>query len=128
MDKTGAAEWLASGMIDVLADTGPTVLLSGFFGLTLLITSVMSNNASAALLAPIAIEAASRIGVSPEPLLYSVTFAASLSLITPFGYQTNTMIFGPGHYEIKDFLKIGTVLNLIFWVLATFLIPVIWPF
>ncbi|PWN06802.1 SLC13 family permease [Rhodohalobacter mucosus] len=128
MDKTGAAQWMASGMLDVLADSGPTVLLSGFFGLTLLVTSVMSNNASAALLAPIAIEAAGRIGVSPEPLLYSVTFAASLSLITPFGYQTNTMIFGPGHYEIKDFLKIGTVLNLIFWVLATLLIPVIWPF
>lgn len=128
MDKTGAAEWLASGMIDVLADSGPAVLLSGFFGLTLLITSVMSNNASAALLAPIAIEAANRIGVSPEPFLYSVTFAASLSLLTPFGYQTNTMIYGPGQYEIKDFFKIGALLNLIFWILATLLIPVIWPF
>ena len=128
MDKTGAAELMASGMIEMLAETGPTVLMSGFFGLTLVITSVMSNNASAALLAPIAIEAANRIDVAPEPFLYSVTFAASLSLITPFGYQTNTMIYGPGQYEIRDFFKIGVILNVIFWILATLLIPVIWPF
>lgn len=128
MDKTGAAELMASGMVDSLAGFGPTVLMSGFFLLTLLITAVMSNNASAALLAPIAIQAASSINVNPEAFLYAVTFAASLSLITPFGYQTNTMIYGPGQYTIKDFFKIGIPLNIIFWILATIFIPMIWPF
>ena len=128
MDKTGAAELVASVMIDMLADTGPAILLSGFFGLTLLIASIMSNNASAALLEPITIEAASSIGAAPEPFLYSVTFAASLGLKPPFGYQTNTMIYGPGQYKIKAFFKAGAILNIIFWILATVLIPVIWPF
>ncbi|REL25040.1 SLC13/DASS family transporter [Rhodohalobacter sp. SW132] len=128
MDKTGTAELMAGGMIDLLAGFGPTVLMSGFFFFTLIITAVMSNNASAALLAPIAIKAAETMEVAPEPFLYAVTFAASLSLITPFGYQTNTMIYGPGRYEVIDFFKIGVPLNLLFWVLATIFIPLIWPF
>lgn len=128
MDKTGTAELLANMMISGLADFGPTVLMSGFFLMTLFITAVMSNNASAALLAPIAIQSATTMGVAPEPFLYAVTFAASLSLITPFGYQTNTMIYGPGQYKVSDFFKIGIILNLIFWILATIFIPIIWPF
>lgn len=128
MDKTGTAELMAGGMIDILAGFGPTALMSGFFFFTLIITAVMSNNASAALLAPIAIQAAETVGVAPEPFVYAVTFAASLSLITPFGYQTNTMIYGPGQYEVVDFFKIGLPLNLIFWILGTIFIPLIWPF
>lgn len=128
MDKTGTAELMAGAMIDTLAGFGPTVLMSGFFLFTLIITAVMSNNASAALLAPIAIQAADTMGVQPEPFLYAVTFAASLSLITPFGYQTNTMIYGPGQYKVIDFFKIGVPLNLLFWILGTLFIPLIWPF
>lgn len=128
MDNTGTAALMADYMIEMLSDYGPTVLMSGFFVLTLLITAVMSNNASAALLAPIAIQTADLMQVQPEPFLYAVTFAASLSLITPFGYQTNTMIYGPGQYEVIDFIKIGVPLNVVFWVLATIFIPLIWSF
>ncbi len=128
MTKTGAAALMADQMIFLLSDLGPRAVLSGFFILTMAITAIMSNNASAALLAPIAIKTANTLDVNAFPFLFAVTFAASLSFITPFGYQTNTLIYGAGEYEFTDFTKIGLPLNIVFWILATIFIPIIWPF
>lgn len=128
MEKTGAASLLASNSVDYLQDFGPQVVLSAFFFLSMMLTNVISNQATAALLAPIAIEVSNSINVHPEPMLIAVTMAASLSFMTPIGYQTNTMIFGPGQYTFSDFLKVGTPLNLIFWIIGTIFIPLIWPF
>lgn len=128
MDKSGAAQLIAEQVVFVLDDFGPRAVLSGIFLLTMGITAVMSNNASAALLIPIALKTAEHLHVNPYPFIFAVTYAASLSFITPFGYQTNTLIYGIGKYRFTDFTKIGAPLNLIFWILATILIPWFWPF
>ncbi|MAL16448.1 MAG: SLC13 family permease [Balneola sp.] len=128
MQKTGAADLMASTVISSLEVYGPTAVLSAFFFLSMMLTNLISNQATAALLAPIAIEAASSIGVNAEPMLVAVTMAASLSFMSPIGYQTNTMIFGPGQYRFMDFVKVGTPLNLLFWIIGSFAIPIFWSF
>ena len=127
MEKTGASTMLADGMIDSVGGLGPLALLAAFFGATMLLTEVMSNNATVALLLPIAITTAQAIDIDPSAFMFAVVFAASSSFMTPVGYQTNTMIYGPGQYRFKDFVRVGAPLNLIFWVLGTLLIPWFWP-
>ncbi|MFQ5579327.1 MAG: SLC13 family permease [Nitrospiria bacterium] len=128
LEKTGAALLLSNVLVSGVGRWGPTALLSAVFFLTMMLTNVMSNNATAALLAPIAIGTAESIGLDPRPFLMAVMFAASLSFMSPVGYQTNTLIYGPGQYRFSDFVRVGTPLNILFWVLCTWLIPVFWPF
>jgi di/tricarboxylate transporter len=91
-------------------------------------TEMVSNNAVAVVLAPIVIQIAAAIDVSPVPFLVAVMFGASASFATPIGYQTNTYVFGAGGYHFKDFVKIGVPLNLLLWIVCSALIPLLWPF
>lgn len=128
MDKTGAANMMADTLVTTLGGFGPRAMLAGFYLLTMLMSAVMSTNASAALVAPLSIQIANEIGVSPEPFVISVSYAASLTFLTPFGHHANTLIYGAGQYKFTDFTKVGLPINIIFWILATILIPIIWPF
>lgn len=111
-----------------LKDLGPTAVLSAFFLVTLLLTAMISNQATAALLTPVAIQAANTLAVSPRPMILAIAFAASLSFMTPMGDQTNTLVYGPGHYKFTDYTRAGAPLNILLWLLCTFMIPFFWPF
>ncbi len=128
LESSGATLWLAERVLEPLAARGPVVLLAVLYIVTAVFTEAMSNNAAAAILAPIAFTTAASLNIDPRPLLIAITFAASTSFATPIGYKTNTMIFSPGGYNFLDFTRVGAPLNIIFWGIAVLLIPLIWPF
>ncbi|HET7844667.1 MAG TPA: SLC13 family permease, partial [Xanthomonadales bacterium] len=127
LQATGAARSLVDAVVAVLP-AQPLVVLATVYGLTMLLTEVVSNAATAALMTPIALALAHRIGIDPTPLLVAVAFAASTSFSTPIGYQTNTIVYNAGGYEFRDFLRIGVPLNLLFWAASVWLIPRFFPF
>lgn len=128
MEETGAADLLARGLLDATRPLGERGVLGALYLLTTALTSVISNNAAAVVLTPIAVETAAELGVSPLPFVIAVMFAASNAFMTPIGYQTNTFILGPGGYRFSDFVRVGGPLNLLLIVLATITIPWFFPF
>ena len=128
LEKSGAAQLLAVHSVGLLGPLGPVALLAGIYLLTAVLTEFMSNNASAVLLAPIAISMARELGVNPKPFLIAVMFAASTAFATPVGYQTNAMVYNPGGYRFTDYTRVGIPLILLFWGLSVYFIPRFWPF
>jgi di/tricarboxylate transporter len=127
MEKTGAAALVVGFLSTISAGMGPLALLVIVYFFTSMVTEIMSNNAAAILITPLAIGLAEQIGVDPRPFVVAVMFAASASFATPIGYQTNTLVYRAGGYKFLDFVKFGLPLNLTFVVVAAFVIPIFWP-
>jgi len=127
MNKVGLVNSIVGQVMGLSPLLGPLFMLSFIYLLTSLLTELVSNNAVAVLLTPIAIGVAQQLGADPRPFVIAVMFAASASFATPIGYQTNTFVYSAGGYRFSDFLRIGVPLNLIMWATATLVIPLIWP-
>jgi len=129
MTNSGLTSALSEVLIGAVGTAwGPVAMVAALYLLTSVMTEIMSNNAAAALLAPIALKVSQSMDVSAMPLLLAVAFAGSASFLTPVGYQTNTMVYSAGNYRFRDFVRVGAPLNLVLWVLATLLIPLFYPF
>ena len=128
LDKTGASQFYANAFLSVFSDLPPVLILGGIILMTSISTQLLSNNATAVLILPLAISIAVRLGLDPKPFIVAVCFGASACFATPIGYQTNLLVFGPGGYRFADYLKLGLPLNLIVLGISTLLIPYFWPF
>jgi di/tricarboxylate transporter len=128
MEKTGASRLYAEAFLGLFQGASPAVILGAFLLLTSLTTQILSNNAAAVLLLPVAISTALGLSVNPKPFIMAVCVGASTSFATPIGYQTNLLVYGPGGYRFSDYLKLGIPLMIFMMVAGTVLIPVFWPF
>ena len=127
MENSGAAALLVNSIAAPVSLFGPLAALAVVYLLTSTITELISNNATAILMTPIAIGLATSLGVDPRAFVVAVMFAASASFATPIGYQTNTLVYTAGGYKFSDFARIGVPLNLLFFVVAMVVIPLFWP-
>ncbi len=127
LDHSGAVELIANALAPWMMDLPPFAIVLAIYILSTTLTEIVSNNAVAVVMTPIAIGLAEVMGVDARPLVVAVMFAASASFATPIGYQTNTLVYGPGGYRFTDFLRIGVPLNLSVGLLASALIPLLWP-
>lgn len=128
---TGTADFIAVWLVqaaELLPVAKPYALLSMLYLATSLLTQMVSNTAAAIILAPVALSVGANLGVDPRAFLMAVCFAASAEFMTPMGYQTNLMVYAPGGYRFLDYTRFGVPLNLAFWLTASLLIPLVWPF
>tara|TARA_B100000579_G_C22837148_1_gene859456 strand:+ start:299 stop:2092 length:1794 start_codon:yes stop_codon:yes gene_type:complete len=132
IESTGTAAFIGQLISETVSDFSPNkqpyILLGLIYLITMILTEVSSNTATAIIMAPIVMAVTNQMGIDARPFIFAVCFAASASFVTPVGYQTNLMVYGPGGYKFSDFIKVGLPLSIIFWLLAILFIPIIWPF
>jgi len=128
MVETGAAKLIAEQLVHLVGDAGPIVLLAGLFVLTAVLGQLISNTATALIIIPIGVAAATSMGISPRPVLMSTAVAAAAAFLTPIATPTNLMVMGPGGYAFGDYWKLGLPLLIWFFVVAVFIVPLIWRF
>ena len=132
IQKTGLDEIIGNSIGNIVnlfpVDLIPYFLLAIIYLITMVLTEIASNVATAIIMTPIALTLATQFGFDPRPFIFAVCYAASASFITPIGYQTNLMVFGPGGYRYSDYIKVGLPLGIILWIISVMVIPMIWPF
>lgn len=128
MVETGAAKLMAEQLVNLVGDAGPMALLAGLFVLTAIMGQLISNTATALIVIPIGVAAATAMGISPRPVLMSVAVAAAGAFLTPIATPTNLMVMGPGGYAFSDYWKLGLPLLIWFFVVSVFIVPLIWHF
>ncbi|MAX40704.1 SLC13 family permease [Gimesia sp.] len=128
LQNSGAATVIAASLVEATREWGPIAAIAVIYLLGSIMTELITNNAAAVLMFPFCLETARLYQASPLPFLMTLILSASASFMTPIGYQTNMMVYGPGGYRFTDFLRIGTPLNLLLWIVAVVMIPWIWPF
>lgn len=128
MERSGAAQWVAGGLIAVTGGWGALAVMAGLGLIAVLASQAMPNPAVALLLAPIAISAAADLGISPYPLLIMVAVAASAAFLSPVGHSSNLLVMGPGGYRFTDYLRVGLPLTIVVLAAALLIVPLVWPF
>jgi di/tricarboxylate transporter len=128
MERTGAASFLAEGMVDMVGALGPLAVTASLFILAALASQVMPNPAVAVLLAPIALNTARDLGISPYPLMMAVAVSASAAFLSPVGHSANVLVMGPGGYRFSDYTKVGIPLTLVVLAVLLIVLPIFWPF
>ena len=128
LGKTGASEWVSNTLVSGLGGYSPYVLMAGIYFTTSLMTMFISNTATAVLLAPIAVSAATQMGLSAYPFLFAVSVAASMCFASPFSTPPNALVMGPGRYTFMDYVKVGLPLQIIMGVVMVFVLPLLFPF
>lgn len=127
LKSTGAAQAVADTLISCAGDNPWTALVI-IYAITTMLTEVITNNAAAALIFPIALALSKNLGVDPMPFVMAITIGASASFSTPIGYQTNMMVYGPGGYKFTDFMRVGIPLNILFLIVTVAIVPIVFPF
>ncbi len=128
LESTGAARFLAEAVVSFFGGLGPTAVMAALFVLAALASQVMPNPAVAVLLAPIALNTAADLDVSPYPLMMAVAISASAAFLSPVGHSANLLIMGPGGYRFRDYTRVGVPLTLVVLVVVIFVVPFFWPF
>jgi di/tricarboxylate transporter len=127
LESSGAMELIVQGVAPFLRDIPPYVVLFIIYGMSMLLTEIVTNNAVAVVVTPLAVAVARELGLDPRAFVVAVMFAASASFSTPIGYQTNTLVYGPGGYKFTDYFRVGIPLNILMWITSCLLIPLFWP-
>ena len=128
LENSGAADWIVSWLLPIAGVFGKIGVLVTLYLITTLLTAIITNTAAVAIAFPIAIAAASQLGVDSRPFMITISIAATASFITPISYQTNLIVQGAGGYRFKDYVRVGVPLTILFLILSTFLIPAFWSF